>query len=342
MTTRIIASPLDFEVSHVAYNTPHTIMAATDGRTTIAIWNKEGESKRWAFASSIEAQGLKATCITLSAPEFGNILCIGTSDGFVCVWTHAPDGTWRPRARLSASSHAATAASFAPRHMGPLVALSFADGYVRTFVASAPLNAASWNLHSEFLVNETGASCTCLTWKDPSSSDTLSNAISKTSIEVGEPKSSPTHRVLPPLLAVGTSAGTAHVLMFHQAFMRWYHVADLEDGNDGDEHARNKEVSAIAWAPTLGRPIDIIAVATGTRVVLWSLGGDADSPTVKRLTVLDHGDEVWQLEWNMTGTWLAASTEAGEVCMWRPDLAGEWVQWNKIVEGDGGVDVAER
>ena len=40
--------------------------------------------------------------------------------------------------------------------------------------------------------------------------------------------------------------------------------------------------------------------------------------------------DVWQVEWNLLGSWLAASTEGGEVLMWRPDLSGEWLLLNRL------------
>lgn len=52
---------------------------------------------------------------------------------------------------------------------------------------------------------------------------------------------------------------------------------------------------------------------------------------MEQLARLQHAAAVWQLEWNMLGSWLAASTEAGDVCMWRPDLGGEWLLLNRIV-----------
>lgn len=52
---------------------------------------------------------------------------------------------------------------------------------------------------------------------------------------------------------------------------------------------------------------------------------------VEQLARLQHAAPVWQVEWNMLGTWLAASTDASEVCMWRPDLSGEWLLLNRMV-----------
>jgi hypothetical protein len=87
----------------------------------------------------------------------------------------------------------------------------------------------------------------------------------------------------------------------------------------------------VAWAPTLGRPYDIAAVAAGPAVLLWKLTGAADSLQVEQLARLQHAADVWQVEWNLLGSWLAASTEGGEVLMWRPDLSGEWLLLNRIV-----------
>lgn len=54
-------------------------------------------------------------------------------------------------------------------------------------------------------------------------------------------------------------------------------------------------------------------------------------PQVEQLTRLQHAAEVWQVEWNLLGSWLAASTDAGDVCLWRPDLGGEWLLLNRVV-----------
>lgn len=57
---------------------------------------------------------------------------------------------------------------------------------------------------------------------------------------------------------------------------------------------------------------------------------------VERVAVLEHSHPVWQVDFNLLGSWLAASTEGGEVCLWRPDLLGEWLLANKIVGGQQG------
>ncbi len=43
---------------------------------------------------------------------------------------------------------------------------------------------------------------------------------------------------------------------------------------------QSKPISAVAWAPTLGRPVELVAVAAGQRVIIWSMQGAADSMQV--------------------------------------------------------------
>jgi WD40 repeat protein len=125
--------------------------------------------------------------------------------------------------------------------------------------------------------------------------------------------------------------------MFREQLLRWEQVQKLtsSDSNtmDNGDGSNQQGISAVSWAPRLGRPYDLIAVASGPRVVIWSLSGAVDALEVERIAVLDHDHDVWQLGWNMLGNWLAASTEGGEVCLWRPDLSGEWLLLNKITGG---------
>lgn len=195
--------------------------------------------------------------------------------------------------------------------MGAIAAVAFGDGFVRTFIADALLDAKTWDLHTEIKVGGVDSACTCLGWRDHDGA-------------------------LPPLLVAGSASGHAELWMFHKATLGWERMATL--GTAGGDYS-GQGISAVAWAPTLGRPVEVVAVASGSRVVLWSLRGPIDALEIERVAVLEHDSPVWSIAWNMLGNWLAASTEAGEVCMWRPDLAGEWLLLNKITGGGGAEAV---
>lgn len=46
---------------------------------------------------------------------------------------------------------------------------------------------------------------------------------------------------------------------------------------------QGKPITSVAWAPTLERPVELVAVAAGQRVLVWSLQGPADAMQVGRL-----------------------------------------------------------
>jgi len=198
--------------------------------------------------------------------------------------------------------------------MGPIVALTFGDGFMRTIIASEALDAGTWDLHSELQLDTSSKPCTCLSWRERDAT-------------------------LPPLLVVGCAAGHVEVCVFHVTTLRWEIAISL---GDKDEDYGGQPISAVSWAPSPGRPNELVAVACGRRVIVWALYGAIDHLRVERVASLEHDHHVWQLGWNMMGTWLAASTEGEEVCLWRPDLAGEWLLMNKITGGDvpkGDIDL---
>lgn len=93
----------------------------------------------------------------------------------------------------------------------------------------------------------------------------------------------------------------------------------------------------MAWAPVLGRSQETVAVAAGAEVTLCTLRGPVDALEVEAGAVLAQRAPVWQLEWNLLGSWLAVSTEAGQVALWRPDFSGEWLLCNTIDGGEEGT-----
>ena len=90
------------------------------------------------------------------------------------------------------------------------------------------------------------------------------------------------------------------------------------------------EIADIAWSPLMGRETERVAVAVGTDVVVYGLGGSVDGISVSEPERLRHADQVCQVRWNSTGTWLAASTRGNEGCLWRPDLSGQWRMLNVV------------
>ena len=79
-----------------------------------------------------------------------------------------------------------------------------------------------------------------------------------------------------PMLAVGTDAGAA-IWAFDESYGRWQLEAELDGGGGG-----GGAVSAVDWAESLGRPQQLLAVAHGSSVMVWTLRGSAVGLQVTR------------------------------------------------------------
>ncbi|KAL6182335.1 hypothetical protein ACLB2K_043758 [Fragaria x ananassa] len=110
---------------------------------------------------------------------------------------------------------------------------------------------------------------------------------------------------------------------FDQAHQRWLPVAELASPDE-----KGVQVYAVAWAPNIGRPYEVIAVATHKGISIWHLGLNPDSDgrlsTEKVAQLTGHKGEVWQLEWDMSGMTLASTGSDGVVRLWQSNLNGVW------------------
>ncbi|EFN52103.1 hypothetical protein CHLNCDRAFT_139397 [Chlorella variabilis] len=132
---------------------------------------------------------------------------------------------------------------------------------------------------------------------------------------------------LGPLLAVAYADGFVRLFVASSelAPASWELQNHFQIGIGSGADYGGRPVADVAWAPAMGRPCDVVAVAAGATVLLWELWGTADGLQSRQLVRLQHATPVWQVAWNPLGNWLAASIEGREVCMWRPDLGGEWL-----------------
>ena len=62
---------------------------------------------------------------------------------------------------------------------------------------------------------------------------------------------------------------------------------------------------------------------------------------VDQVAQLELGAPVWRVEFNLLGTWLAASCADAAVQLWRPNLVGEWACLQRIVGTDRAAVMGE-
>lgn len=331
----VVTSSIDAPIlgSIVAYNDNSTKVAVSDGvRVVVRGCRPEDAAtqghKEEGDVSSIVVEPNVGVVTAMCWMEgmFGNVLCCGTDGGVVMVYAEPPGALGGCAAReyvlrrmLRYSTSTVTCVRRAPQSIsnneGPMMTVSYGDGSIRIFEGLVGkmhsrggaqdgiefLDSVDgvWEVHSVLspIEKPNMGACVCFDWKACEDETAV--------------------------LVAGYEGCCPQIYSYDVKHFTWTHRNELDSSNDAT-------VSDIAWAPLLGRPYDIVAVAHGTCVTLWSISGPADELDMHIIAKLEHDVHVWQVGWNMTGNWLAASTEDNTVCLWRPDLAGEWLLLNVI------------
>jgi hypothetical protein len=217
---------------------------------------------------------------------------------------------WRQTSEVACGRQPVCALAFGPRQLGLTVAAATRGGCVHVLEADRVMAPNAWTPLSKFQAGAGGASGA------PSSSATgAASAASQGATSLCWRPFSPG---VAPLLAVAHGA-RVEVWQYMQGVMSWARAASLPASQPG------APVSSVHWAPTMGRPCELIAASRGASVDIVSLTGDTSSLATELLATLEHSAPVWRLEFNMFGTCLAAATETNLVHLWKPDFVGKWL-----------------
>lgn len=268
---------------------------------------------------------------TVVVPSSGNLggtptagaLVAGTSGGAASSLA----SRWTIKTQLTEARKAVSCLEFAPRHWGLKLATGSADGCVRIYEAVDIMNLAQWPLAAtlqafgEGTSNSTGGQLgvLCLSWC--------------------------TGRFEPPTLVVGGS----HLSIFRymEASRSWQPLLQLPSSG------ASSHVLDVSWAPNVGRRFHYIASAEDKVLRIYKLsrtytdseetdgkkgtagrnrpGSNNSKPSAginNNLLEVQSNQEVatnsWRCQWNVTGTVLASSGDAGTVTMWKADNEGNF------------------
>ncbi|RIA99857.1 hypothetical protein C2G38_2257004 [Gigaspora rosea] len=95
-------------------------------------------------------------------------------------------------------------------------------------------------------------------------------------------------------------------------------------------HGHDDAIHVVSWAPNMGslsdssRSYHLIATSSKDHEVgIFKLSNKPDGYSIENIAMLlDHGVEVWKVEWNITGTIL--SGDDGKVRLWKFSHHDEW------------------
>ncbi|XP_024375130.1 protein SEH1 [Physcomitrium patens] len=304
------------DVTHTAWNSSSSRLALASHSGTLHVWAYPPSVH--SPATSWQAHDAPILKVVWAPPEFGHLLATCATDGSVSLWEEISSKDagieWRLVCQFPENQTPVLDFVFGSCLSGLKIVTAGGDGHIKIYETASTLELRKWQLQAEFPnvanLKEGIARITCtsasISWRPPVDS------------------------VQRPVFALGycTSSqqfSTAKIWEFAEAYQRWQMIAELRES-----HEKPEPVHHMSWAPNVGRPFELIAVASGKSVSIWRLEFPLDSQgrlvVTRAARLIDHNGEVSHLDWDMTGMTLATSGSDGTVRLWQSNFSGQWQQ----------------
>ncbi|KAI3703468.1 hypothetical protein L1987_73559 [Smallanthus sonchifolius] len=284
---------------------------------TISIFDtSDPASSSFTSTFKFKVKNGSVTQIVWVPPEYGDAIACICSDGSLSIWEEVSEDSepvqWKQCTSFGGPSEQVLDGQFGNSISSLKLTIAYSNGLVKVYEILDSMELKDWQLQAEFqnvtdsLTKFGKASCSLasISW-NPQRSETL-----PASFVLGFNSDTP-------------ELNSPKVWEFDQDHQRWFPVAELAElGDKGDP------VYALAWAPNIGRPYELIAAATSNGISIWQMASNPDP--IGRLSVEkvamfpSHDNEVWQMEWDMSGMTLATSGTDGRVRLWQSNLNGNW------------------
>ncbi|XP_077251196.1 transducin/WD40 repeat-like superfamily protein isoform X2 [Tasmannia lanceolata] len=291
------------------------VTGSTDG--TLAVYDSpESASSSFSCTSTWRAHQGSIAKVVWVPPEYGDAVACICVDGTLSLWEETEEDTqpliWKLCKLFESNSTQALDIQFGVSLTSLKLVAAYSDGHVKVYELLDPLQLKKWQLQAEFqnVIDSVSR------FGKPSC---LSASIA------WNPRRGENQQLS---FVLGFNSDVLHfnsskVWEFDEAHQRWLPVAELAlPGDKGDR------VFAVAWAPNIGRPYEVLAIATCKGIAIWHLGLNPDTngrlSTEKVALLSGHDGEVWQLEWDMSGMTLATAGSDGMVRLWQSNLNGVW------------------
>ncbi|KJE93357.1 nucleoporin Seh1 [Capsaspora owczarzaki ATCC 30864] len=297
-------------IHDVAYDFYGKRMATCSSDHRVKIWDL-GDDGSWNCTYTInKAHNASVWKVAWAHPEYGQVVASCSFDRTVNIYEEQVEedskkqSTWLRKAMLVDSRDTVRDIKFAPKHAGLKLATCSADGYVRIYEANDVMNLTFWPLMEEFEARKEG--CNCISW-NPS-------------------------KYHSPMIAVGSDDVLIRIWEYNETVRRWQCLDTQID--------HSAAVYDVAFAPNVGRSYHLLASCSKDKTVkIWKLippgaaGPGADVVSSGKLTVqlaatFKHDSEVWRVEWNVTGTILASSSDDGTVQLYKLGMQPD--EWRRI------------
>ncbi|KAH0660908.1 hypothetical protein KY290_029642 [Solanum tuberosum] len=308
---------LDEGTTCTAWNySGHRLAAGSTDGTLSLFDSTDPASSVFNCSSKFKVHESSIVKVVWAPPEYGDVVACICADGRLLLWEEVGEDSellqWKLCKCFDRISSQVLDVQFGVSQTSLKLVAAYSDGQVKVFELLDPFELKNWQLQAEFQnviesVSKFGnVSCrsASIAWNP------LKGEIQQSSFVLGFDSDTP-------------HLNSSKVWEFDQDHQRWLPVAELALPAD-----KADPVSTVAWAPNIGRPYELIAVATCKEIALWHVGSNPDSDgrlSVEKVAMLStHDSEVWQMEWDMSGMTLATTGSDGVVRLWQCNLNGVW------------------
>lgn len=288
---------------------------------TLAIFDSpdpasSSSSSQFTSSSSIKVHECGIVKVVWVPSEFGDAVACILADGTLSVWEEVAEDGQSVQWKLCTNFQNRTAhlldIQFGVSSASLKLVAAYSDGYVKVYELLNPLELNGWQLQAEFQ-----------NVIDPVSKFAKVSFLSASISWIPQRVESQQLSFVLGFNSDIPQLNSSKVWEFDQVHQRWLPVAELALPEDS-----GVPVYAVAWAPNIGRPYEIISVATPKGIAMWQVGLNPDVDgrlSTEQVALLSgHQGEVWQMEWDMSGMTLASTGSDGRVRLWQANLNGVW------------------
>ncbi|KAH9619170.1 hypothetical protein KSS87_012610 [Heliosperma pusillum] len=310
------------------YNGQRLASGSINGTLSIFDPPDSASSSPLSCSSSFQVNEVSVVKVVWVPPEFGDAVACISADGTLSLWEEVTEGNdsqhltpslsagqslqWKFCTKFQSKTAGVLDIQFGGSSNCLKLVIAFSDGYAKVYELLSPLELNTWQLQAEFQnvidpvskftkVSCSSASVSWIPQRGETQQFSFVLGLNSDIAELNSPK----------------------VWEFDQLHQRWLPVAELALAEDSGE-----PVHAVAWAPNIGRPYEVISVATQKGIAMWHVGLNPDVNgrlSVENVALLSgHQGEVWQMEWDMSGMTLASTGSDGVVRLWQSNLNGVW------------------
>ncbi|CAH9089694.1 unnamed protein product [Cuscuta epithymum] len=298
------------------YNGQRLAAGSIDG--TLAIYDStDPDSSVFNCSSRFAVHETGLAKIVWVPPEYGDGVACISDTGTLSLWEEVSEDSetvqWVLCKSFDKNSSRVLHIQFGVSLNSLKLVVAYSDGQVKIFELLDPLNLNNWQLQAEFQnaidsISKIGK-ILCLSasiaW-NPSKGETQPS-----SFVLGFNSDTP-------------QLNSSKVWEFDEPHQRWLPVAELALPSD-----KGDQVLAIAWAPNIGRPYEVIAVSTYKGIAIWHVGSEPDPNgrlATEKVALLSSScdNEVWEMDWDMSGMTLATTGSDGQVRLWQSNIDGIW------------------